>query len=84
MFRKPSKSIIAVTMGDPAGIGPEIILQALESKALPRKNRYLIIGDRKVLEKTVKRDVVYGIHILYLVTLNTKVKLQKRLKMEEG
>jgi 4-hydroxythreonine-4-phosphate dehydrogenase len=51
------RPVIAVTMGDPAGVGPEIILQALGSKALPRKNRYLIIGDRLVLEKTARRLV---------------------------
>jgi 4-hydroxythreonine-4-phosphate dehydrogenase len=55
MTEKNKKSIIAVTMGDPAGIGPEIILQALNSGVLPKKNRYLIIGDRKVLEKTARR-----------------------------
>ncbi len=55
MTQKNYKPIIAVTMGDPAGVGPEIILKALESKALPRKNLYLIIGDRKVLEKTAHR-----------------------------
>lgn len=47
--------IIAVTMGDPAGVGPEIMLQALNSGAWPTKNRYLVIGDRKVLEKTARR-----------------------------
>ena len=55
MTKTPYKPIIAVTMGDPAGVGPEIILKALASKALPRKNRYLVIGDRKVLEKTARR-----------------------------
>jgi 4-hydroxythreonine-4-phosphate dehydrogenase len=50
-----SRSMIVVTMGDPAGVGPEIILKALRSGALPKKNRYLIIGDREVLEKTGRR-----------------------------
>lgn len=41
--------IIAVTMGDPSGIGPEIIVQTLQNwkfKAIP-----LVIGDRKVLNQ---------------------------------
>ena len=49
------RPIIVVTMGDPAGVGPEIILKALRSGALPKKNRYLIIGDREVLKKTGRR-----------------------------
>ena len=55
MTKTPYKPIIAITMGDPAGVGPEIILKALGSGALPKKNRYLVIGDRKVLEKTARR-----------------------------
>ena len=41
--------IIAVTMGDPSGIGPEIIVQTLQNwkfTAIP-----LVIGDRKVLNQ---------------------------------
>jgi 4-hydroxythreonine-4-phosphate dehydrogenase len=55
MTKKPYKPIIAVTMGDPAGVGPEIILQALTGSRLPKNNRYLVIGDRKVLEETAHR-----------------------------
>jgi 4-hydroxythreonine-4-phosphate dehydrogenase len=55
MTKISSRSMIVVTMGDPAGVGPEIILKALRSGALPKKNRYLIIGDREVLEKTGRR-----------------------------
>ncbi|MBI5584109.1 MAG: 4-hydroxythreonine-4-phosphate dehydrogenase PdxA [Deltaproteobacteria bacterium] len=55
MIKKPNKPIIAITMGDPAGIGPEIILQALTGGSLPKKNRCLVIGDRQVLEKTGRR-----------------------------
>lgn len=49
------RPMIVVTMGDPAGVGPEIILKALRSGALPKKNRYLIIGDREVLKETGRR-----------------------------
>ena len=43
--------LIAVTMGDPAGVGPEILLKALTSPRLSRHCRILIIGDRGILEK---------------------------------
>ena len=47
----PSKPIIAVTMGDPAGIGPEIILKALADPIVKRISRPLILGDWGVLQR---------------------------------
>jgi 4-hydroxythreonine-4-phosphate dehydrogenase len=52
MKEKNRKPLIAITMGDPAGVGPEIILKALTGGTLPNRNRYLVIGDRKIMEKT--------------------------------
>ncbi len=48
----PYKPIIAVTMGDPAGIGPEIILKALADPMIKRVARPLILGDWGVLQRT--------------------------------
>jgi 4-hydroxythreonine-4-phosphate dehydrogenase len=45
------RPIIAVTMGDPAGIGPEIILKAIADKEVMAACRPLVIGDRGVLEQ---------------------------------
>ena len=44
------KPIIGITMGDPAGIGPEITLKALNKKEVTDICRPLIIGDVKVIE----------------------------------
>jgi len=55
MTEKIRRPLIAITMGDPAGIGPEIILKALAAGALPKKTRCVVIGDRGVLEKTGRR-----------------------------
>jgi len=44
------KSIIAIPMGDPAGIGPEIILKAVTDAAVQKKAVCLVIGDRAILE----------------------------------
>jgi len=46
------KPIVAVTMGDPAGVGPEVILKALISPAIRRVCYPLIIGDWGVLQRT--------------------------------
>lgn len=43
--------IIGITMGDPASIGPEISLKALNSREMYEKCRPIIIGDSCVMEK---------------------------------
>ncbi len=40
---------IVITVGDEAGVGPEIILKALASKEIPKKVDYLIVGNKKNL-----------------------------------
>jgi len=55
MTEKIPRPLIAITMGDPAGVGPEIILKALAAGGLPKKPGYVVIGDRGVLEKTGRR-----------------------------
>jgi 4-hydroxythreonine-4-phosphate dehydrogenase len=49
------KPMVAVTMGDPAGIGPEVILKALADPAIKKNCRPLILGDWEVLERTRRR-----------------------------
>jgi len=46
------KNKIAITIGDPAGIGPEIIIKALNS--LPDSSKYLLIGNKDLFIKTAK------------------------------
>ena len=41
-------------MGDPAGIGPEVIAKALAGKAVTRLCRPVVIGTRAVMEETVE------------------------------
>ncbi len=47
------RPIIAITMGDAAGIGPEVIAKALSSGLLYRQCRPLIIGERVTLQKAL-------------------------------
>lgn len=42
-------------MGDPAGIGPEVTLKALASSKVKGLADFLVIGDRRVLERTAGR-----------------------------
>ena len=53
MARKP---IVAVTMGDPAGIGPEVIRKTLADPRIKRVCSPLILGDWEVLQPSVERQ----------------------------
>lgn len=46
-----SKPVLAITMGDPAGIGPEISIKAFTTRGLYKECRPLLIGNADVLEK---------------------------------
>lgn len=45
------KPKIAVTIGDPAGIGPETVLRAINSLEVQRVCSPIILGDKSILEK---------------------------------
>jgi 4-phospho-D-threonate 3-dehydrogenase / 4-phospho-D-erythronate 3-dehydrogenase len=49
----PALPLVAITMGDPAGIGPEVVLKALADPEIAALARFVIVGDRQVLEATV-------------------------------
>jgi len=48
------KPIIGITMGDPAGIGPEIIAKVLNQPEVYDKCRPLVIGDKWAMEDAVR------------------------------
>lgn len=48
------KAIIAVPMGDPAGIGPEITVKSLVDKEVLEAANSIVIGDAKVIEQTIE------------------------------
>jgi 4-hydroxythreonine-4-phosphate dehydrogenase len=51
MPKKKTTPLIAVTMGDPAGIGPEILIKALTGGRLPKTAHFVVIGDRGIVER---------------------------------
>lgn len=55
-----SRAIFALTMGDPAGIGPEIALKAMKERAFLFGT--VLIGDRSVMEATARR---FGLNTLF-------------------
>lgn len=50
------RPFIAVPMGDPAGIGPEILIKAAMSERVAEKSRYFVIGDAGVLRRALTFD----------------------------
>ncbi|MDE0068991.1 MAG: 4-hydroxythreonine-4-phosphate dehydrogenase PdxA [Caldilineaceae bacterium] len=49
-----SRPLLAITLGDPAGIGPEVILKALQHGEVFASCRPLVIGDRQVLARAAE------------------------------
>ena len=45
------RPLLAITMGDPAGIGPEVIVSALSRRAVREGCRALVIGDSRILAR---------------------------------
>jgi 4-phospho-D-threonate 3-dehydrogenase / 4-phospho-D-erythronate 3-dehydrogenase len=51
---KDKKPILGITMGDPAGIGPEIAAKAMVKKEIYDICRPIIVGDAQAMEQGVK------------------------------
>ena len=49
-----NKPILAITLGDPGGVGPEIIAKALAHADVYDRSRPLIIGERRALEAAIR------------------------------
>ena len=47
------RSIIAITIGDPAGIGPEVVVKALSNRAIYEMCRPLVIGENDTLRAAI-------------------------------
>lgn len=48
------KPIIGITIGDPSGIGPEIIIKALKSEKIYEDCRPVVIGNAAILERAAE------------------------------
>ena len=49
------KPTVAITMGDPVGVGPEIVLKALGSRRVRRVANPVVIGDEALLTSLAGR-----------------------------
>jgi len=47
------EKIIGITLGDPAGIGAEVVARALQQDEVRRLARYVIFGDERLLDRAI-------------------------------
>ena len=47
------KPLIAIPMGDPAGVGPEIVVKALINQDVKERARCVVVGNKNVLENAI-------------------------------
>ena len=45
------RKILGITMGDPAGVGPEITVKALQDPKVYESCKPLVVGDAAILER---------------------------------
>jgi len=55
---------LVLTVGDESGIGPEILLKALNSNEIPKNINYVIFGSKKNLQKTYRQLRTLGVENL--------------------
>lgn len=63
------KPLIGVTIGDPAGVGPEIVVKALSEDKIYEECRPILIGDKSVIEQAL---VFCGLDLNINVVKNAK------------
>ena len=55
-----NKPVIVVPIGDPAGIGPEIVVKALASAEVADAARVVVVGDRNIVQRALS---ITGVHL---------------------
>ena len=49
-----SRPIVAIPLGDPAGVGPEIVVKAIANKEIAKIAKCLVVGDRRIVERAMR------------------------------
>ena len=80
-----SKIVCGITMGDPSGVGPEVILKALNNAEVKGLADFLVIGDSFVFRKTQSaRRTTQGLPLIDLQNLSYKNFAFGRARAEYG
>ncbi len=70
-----SKPVILITMGDPAGIGPEVIMKAVASPRIKGLATFVLIGDMRHLQRTAREVCGYEALVHNVSLAGGEVKL---------
>lgn len=83
-----AKKRIAITMGDPAGVGPEIIVKAFAQEDIYKICAPLVIGDKAIIKEVINVTGIDfdpdNIEILNLNAIKNPSKLKKGMPSEES
>jgi 4-hydroxythreonine-4-phosphate dehydrogenase len=80
---KNALPILGLTMGDPAGIGPEICLKAMRSPVVRKRCVPVLFGDAGVLERVAK-DALSGLPVLRGADLPKVARINEPLVVDCG
>ena len=75
---------LAIPLGDPAGIGPEVVLKALASQAWPQNVEITLVGRREDLDLTQAALQAAGVAMIAPGTIPTGVRFDPILQAPEG
>lgn len=76
MAGNKSRPTVAITIGDPAGIGPEIVLKSLRNNEILEKCIPLIIGNMEILQKCIDS---LGLNDINIVSIDDPKKAKGEL-----
>ena len=65
---KNRKKVIAILMGDPSGIGAELISKILFHNILKKIN-IIIIGEKFIFDKYIAQQKVYNLLNIYVILI---------------
>ncbi|MGO5051308.1 4-hydroxythreonine-4-phosphate dehydrogenase PdxA [Lachnospiraceae bacterium LCP25S3_G4] len=71
-----NKALVAIPLGDPAGVGPEIVVKAIASKKVSDVANCIVVGDKNVINQAI---TIVGADIKVQT-----IKCVEEAKFEEG
>ena len=74
-----NRPLIAITMGDPAGIGPEVCVKALSTPEVYSFTRSFIIGDPKSLQHAIRISKLPGVVVNPIENISDARFLRNRI-----
>lgn len=78
------KPIIGITIGDPSGIGPEVVVKSLNNPQIKQLANFLVIGDSFTLSRSSRHKLPGNTQLIDLRNVNKKSFSIGKIKAEYG